>query len=132
MLPPTILIKDLAEMFESVLRDNNKTRRNNQVVKNLLKSENIQVNLSTFSIFVHSQNFAFVFFLFFLVKVREQQIKARAPLIKIEEDRICPVCKRMLGLSAFARYPNGVTVHFVCCRDRSVCPVTGTNFKDAK
>jgi hypothetical protein len=29
---------------------------------------------------------------------------------------------------AFARYPNGVVVHYKCMADRTVCPVTGTKF----
>jgi len=24
--------------------------------------------------------------------------------------------------SAFARYPNGVIVHYYCCKDETVCP----------
>lgn len=27
-----------------------------------------------------------------------------------------------LSFSAFARYPNGVVVHYFCCKDRTVCP----------
>lgn len=27
-----------------------------------------------------------------------------------------------LCFSAFARYPNGVVVHYFCCKDRNVCP----------
>lgn len=44
-----------------------------QVVRNLLKSENLQV--------------------------REQLIKARARTIKITEERMCPVCNKRLGES---------------------------------
>ena len=25
-------------------------------------------------------------------------------------------------LSAFARYPNGIIVHYYCCKDRRICP----------
>src|SRR5690349_12047838 len=50
------------------VQENNANRRNNQVVKNLLKSENLQV--------------------------REQLVRARSRLIKITADRMCPVCNR--------------------------------------
>ena len=32
------------------------------------------------------------------------------------------------GNAVFARYPNGVVVHFSCMRDKSVCPVTQQRF----
>ena len=35
------------------------------------------------------------------------------------------------GKAAFALYPNGVVVHFGCCKDKHVCPVSGTRFADA-
>lgn len=28
----------------------------------------------------------------------------------------------LFSFSAFARYPNGVVVHYFCCKDRTVCP----------
>lgn len=42
LLPEDIKIKDLP-VFENVLRDYTSQRRTNQIVKNLLKSENLQV-----------------------------------------------------------------------------------------
>ncbi len=43
LLPSSTAISQLFPVFEAALRNNSKTRRNNQVVKNLLKSENLQV-----------------------------------------------------------------------------------------
>jgi len=88
LLPPSISIKDLYPFFESVLRDITKNRRNNQVIKNLLKSENLQI--------------------------REQLIKDRSHVIKITDERTCPVCTKRLGTSVFPCYVNGVVVHYMC------------------
>jgi len=101
-LPHTTPISDLFKIFELVLRDHSATRRNNQVVRSLLKSENIQV--------------------------QEDLVKSRARMIKIGDDRVCQVCNKRLGNSVFANYPNGTTVHYICCKDKNVCPVTGTRF----
>jgi len=87
LLPANIPIKELYPFFESVLRDITKNRRNNQVIKNLLKSENLQI--------------------------REQLIKDRSHVIKITEDRSCPVCTKRLGTSVSC-YINGVVVHYMC------------------
>lgn len=72
-------------------------RYNNQVVKNLLKSEHLQV--------------------------QEQLIHYRSRRVVIDADRTCPVCNKRIGTSVFACYPNGVVVHYICCKDRNVCPV---------
>jgi len=103
LLPPSTPISNLFTVFEAALRNNSKTRRNNQVVKNLLKSENLQI--------------------------REQLIRARSKVIKINDGTMCPVCSKRLGQSVFACYPNGIVVHYICSKgDRFVCPVTGTKF----
>lgn len=106
LLMPTIPLQDLMLYLEAVLRENTKNRRNNQVVKNLLKTESHQV--------------------------RFQHMKARSRAVKIYEGRLCPVCNKRLGTSVFACYPNGVVVHFICFKDKSVCPVTGTRFQSEK
>jgi len=102
LLPPNTPVGQLYDLIESVIRNNTKNRRNNQVVKNLLKSESLQV--------------------------RDRLIQARSKSVKIYEDRMCPVCTKRLGNSAFACYPNGVIVHYSCFRDKFVCPHTGTVF----
>nr|6ZE9_A Chain A, Vam6/Vps39-like protein [Homo sapiens]6ZE9_B Chain B, Vam6/Vps39-like protein [Homo sapiens]6ZE9_C Chain C, Vam6/Vps39-like protein [Homo sapiens] len=30
---------------------------------------------------------------------------------------VCMVCKKKIGNSAFARYPNGVVVHYFCSKE---------------
>ena len=49
LLPPNTPISQLNLALQSVLRYNSQKRRNNQIVKNLLKSENFQVSLFLFS-----------------------------------------------------------------------------------
>eukprot|EP01113_Clastostelium_recurvatum_P023907 TRINITY_DN2852_c0_g1_i2.p1 TRINITY_DN2852_c0_g1~~TRINITY_DN2852_c0_g1_i2.p1 ORF type:complete len:622 (+),score=131.51 TRINITY_DN2852_c0_g1_i2:148-1866(+) len=88
LLPSALPIAQLQPFFEAVLRDTTRTKRNNQVVKNLLKSEKQQIH--------------------------EQLIRARSRVIKVTDDRICPVCNKRLGNSVFACHPNGVVVHFMC------------------
>jgi len=41
---------------------------------------------------------------------------------------MCPVCSKRLGQSVFACYPNGIVVHYICSKDRFICPVTNTVF----
>lgn len=103
MLPANVPIKQMYFYFESVLRDRAEKKRNNQVVAALLKSENLQV--------------------------RERSIASKSRSVRINEDRLCPVCNRHIsGVSAIAVYPNGTVVHFGCLTDRNCCPVTGTQF----
>ncbi|KAL6054782.1 Vam6/Vps39-like protein [Balamuthia mandrillaris] len=104
LLPPSCSIKQLAPFFLNVIRDCTKRRRDKLVTQNLLKLEKLQVNDEL----IHAKS---------------------AHVIKVTEERTCPVCHKRLGLSAFARYPNNVVVHYNCCKDRHVCPVTGTRFK---
>jgi Vam6/Vps39-like protein vacuolar protein sorting-associated protein 39 len=98
------LIMDIivAKSKECVLRCMAEKRRNNQVVSNLLKTEQL--------------------------KVHENYIKATSRSIMISEDNKCPVCNWPIGDSAFACYPNGVVVHYRCCSDKFVCPVTKRRF----
>ncbi|XP_022091314.1 vam6/Vps39-like protein [Acanthaster planci] len=100
MLPETIQVSDVCGFLEGVLETKAKHRRNNQILKSLFFSENLQV--------------------------REQHIHYQSQKCVITEERNCPVCKKRMGNSAFARYPNGVVVHYYCAKDRSVCPVEPT------
>jgi len=102
LMPADTPVRDLEPFFEAVLRENSQQRRHNQIVKNLLKTENLQV--------------------------REQLIKSRSHMFKVTEDRMCQVCHRRLGDSVPACYPNGTVVHFMCCKDRSFDPVTNQSF----
>eukprot|EP00741_Cyanophora_paradoxa_P008892 tig00001408_g8608.t1 len=52
--------------------------------------------------------------------------------VTVEPHRTCPVCGKRIGTAVFALYPNRSTlVHYSCCRDRSVDPVTGHNYGGA-
>jgi len=99
LLPLNTQVTELYPVFQAVLRDNTSTRRNNQIIKNLLRSENLTI--------------------------REQLIRLRSRFTKISEDRMCPVCNKRLGSSVFALYPNGVVVHFICCKNKTIDPITG-------
>ena len=101
LLPSNTPVTQLFPVFEAALRTNSKNRRNNQVIKSLLKSENLQVIILKIIMLIFYQ-------------IREQLIAARSGIIKITDNTICPVCSKKLGLSVFASYPNGVTVHYNC------------------
>eukprot|EP01132_Coremiostelium_polycephalum_P005017 gene5017-6246_t len=89
LLPLNIPIDELYPFFESVIRDNTKTKRDNQIIKNIFKAEHI--------------------------KIKEELIHLRAGVIKITDELNCPVCgKKFLGTQAFAAQPNGTAVHYSC------------------
>ncbi|EFA76752.1 tetratricopeptide-like helical domain-containing protein [Heterostelium album PN500] len=93
LLPLSIPINQLYPFFEAVIRDNTKTKRDNQIIKNLLKAEH--------------------------VKIKEELINLRSGVIKITDDLICPFCnKRFVGTNAFAAQPNGIAVHYVCFQNQ--------------
>lgn len=104
LLPSDLPIFQMYEYFEAVLRNLAEKKRNNQVISQLLRSENLQI--------------------------REDMINETSTPIKMDEDTDCPVCGRSIpGSSAFARYPNGTVVHYGCCKeDYYVCPKTGVRF----
>jgi hypothetical protein len=89
--------------FHKMLRTHVAKRRHLQVMKNLCRSENLQVQDK------------------FIV----EQMRA----VKINNGRTCPVCNKKIRESAFACYPNDVVVHYYCMKNNtSVCPVTHRNF----
>eukprot|EP00479_Gromia_sphaerica_P012202 TRINITY_DN6329_c0_g1_i1.p1 TRINITY_DN6329_c0_g1~~TRINITY_DN6329_c0_g1_i1.p1 ORF type:complete len:185 (+),score=34.41 TRINITY_DN6329_c0_g1_i1:334-888(+) len=102
LLPEETPIKDVVEYFQAVLSFNSQKLRGNQIVKNLLRADNLQV--------------------------QENVRGTRSATVMIEDDTQCPRCSKRIGNSAFARYPNGIVVHYICCDDKYICPVTGRNF----
>jgi len=103
LLPDGVAIADLMKYFEAVLRCHTEQKRRVQIMKNIGRSENLQV--------------------------QEQVIGERKRMVRIKSDRICPVCKKRIGASsAFVCYPNGIVTHYVCAKNVNVCPITGTNF----
>ncbi|XP_078593471.1 vam6/Vps39-like protein isoform X1 [Branchiostoma floridae x Branchiostoma japonicum] len=97
MLPSGTQIKDICSFLENVLEEKAMQKRNMQVLKSLLYAEHLQV--------------------------QEQRMFYQSSKCIITEEKMCRVCKKKIGNSAFARYPNGVIVHYFCCKDRNVCPV---------
>jgi Vam6/Vps39-like protein vacuolar protein sorting-associated protein 39 len=71
LLPPNTSVHKLYPFFEAMLRDRTEVRHNNQVQKNLLKSETLQI--------------------------KERLFKERQRSIRVTEDRNCPVCGKRLG-----------------------------------
>jgi len=104
LLPDDTPVQKLANFLESALRSKTRERRELQVVKNLLKLENL--------------------------RVRDEKIKASSRVIKIYKGRLCPVCKKEIKGSVFTVYPgaNGAVVHYMCAKNKNICPVTGTDF----
>ncbi|XP_077997895.1 vam6/Vps39-like protein [Glandiceps talaboti] len=97
LLPTGTQIRKVCKFLECVLEDTSSRKRNNQILKSLLYSEHLQV--------------------------QEQRMYYQSSKCIITEEKMCRVCKKKIGNSAFARYPNGIIVHYYCCKDRNVCPV---------
>ncbi|KAM4542584.1 vam6/Vps39-like protein isoform 1-T1 [Odontesthes bonariensis] len=96
LLPANTQIREIRVFLESVLEEKAQMKRCNQVLKSLLQAE--------------------------FLRVQEERIFHQQVKCVITEEKTCRVCKKKIGNSAFARYPNGVVVHYFCCKDRSVCP----------
>lgn len=52
-----------------------------------------------------------------LFQVQEERILHQQVKCIITEEKVCMVCKKKIGNSAFARYPNGVVVHYFCSKE---------------
>ncbi|RUS27613.1 hypothetical protein BC938DRAFT_482993 [Jimgerdemannia flammicorona] len=81
MLPVTTRMDGLFPFFEKYVRETNKNRNMNLVVKNLLEAERLQVGDSV------------------ICSVQEQWVYYRSRAVKITEDRMCPQCNRRIGNS---------------------------------
>ncbi|CAJ0917901.1 unnamed protein product [Ranitomeya imitator] len=93
LLPANTQIREIQIFLEKVLEENAQKKRFNQVLKNLLHAE--------------------------FLRVQEERISHQQVKCVITEEKICSVCKKKIGNSAFARYPNGVVVHYFCAKDVS-------------
>ncbi|ESP01601.1 hypothetical protein LOTGIDRAFT_200189, partial [Lottia gigantea] len=91
LLPATTRIRDIVTYLENVMEHQASRRRQNQVLKSMLFAENLQI--------------------------QEQRIYHQGIKVNITDEKMCRVCKKRIGDSAFARYPNGVIVHYYCCKD---------------
>uniref|UniRef100_A0A674CP33 VPS39 subunit of HOPS complex n=1 Tax=Salmo trutta TaxID=8032 RepID=A0A674CP33_SALTR len=97
LLPANTQIREIRVFLESVLEEKAQRKRFDQVLKSLLQAE--------------------------FLRVQEERIFHQQVKCTISEEKTCRVCKKKMGNSAFARYPNGVVVHYFCCKDRGVCPI---------
>ncbi|KAI8096965.1 vacuolar sorting protein 39 domain 2-domain-containing protein [Halteromyces radiatus] len=88
ILPLNTPLQGLFPFFEKYIRESNRNRNKDHVVKNLLKAEQFQVE--------------------------EQLSFYRSRAVKITEDRMCPQCNKRIGNSVFAVFPNGAVVHYSC------------------
>ena len=96
MLPPQTKLKDISTFLTTVLKDKMQNKRSASVRKSLLYADHLQIY--------------------------EQKIYYQSTKCEINEERGCRMCHKRIGTSAFARYPNGVIVHYYCFKDRKVCP----------
>ncbi|XP_026141085.1 vam6/Vps39-like protein isoform X2 [Carassius auratus] len=96
LLPANTQIREIQVFLESVLEERAGRKRFDQVLKSLLQAE--------------------------FLRVQEERIFHQQVKCVITDEKTCRVCKKKIGNSAFARYPNGVVVHYFCCKDRGVCP----------
>jgi len=104
-LPEQTPLHLLNTYFEKLLREINQEKRNKQVLSNIQKCETM--------------------------KIRSELLKLRSRVVKITDETLCPVCNRRIGETAFAYYPNGTVIHYLCYKkleDKNVCPVTGERF----
>ncbi|KAG0335759.1 Vam6/Vps39-like protein [Podila horticola] len=88
LLPASTRIDQLFPFFEKSIRESNKAKHMDMIVKNLLKAERLQT--------------------------QEQLTFYRSRRVKITEDRMCPKCNKRIGNSVFAVFPDGVVVHYSC------------------
>lgn len=97
LVPACTEVKEIRAFLMSVLQEKMQHQRKNLVLKSLLYAEHLQVH--------------------------EQRVFYQSKKCVITEERACRVCHKRIGTSAFAMYPNGVIVHYYCCKDRRVCPI---------
>ncbi|KAG0231170.1 Vacuolar morphogenesis protein 6 [Actinomortierella wolfii] len=88
LLPPGTRVDQLYKFFEKSIRESNKAKHMDMIVKNLLQAEQLQM--------------------------QEQLTYYRSRRVKITEDRMCPRCNKRIGNSVFAVFPDGVVVHYSC------------------
>jgi len=66
------------------------------------------------------------------IKMKSSHMISQKARLLVTEDRLCQACRRPFNDPAVARYPNGVTTHIHCGRNKTVCPVTGHVFSSAE
>uniref|UniRef100_A0A8C5RF85 Vam6/Vps39-like protein n=1 Tax=Laticauda laticaudata TaxID=8630 RepID=A0A8C5RF85_LATLA len=91
LLPANTQISEIRIFLEKVLEENAQKKRFNQILKKLLHAE--------------------------FLRVQEERILHQQVKCIITEEKVCGVCKKKIGNSAFARFPNAVVVHYFCSKD---------------
>lgn len=95
MLPSdSIKCQNLTNFFEIMLKKLCKQQRYYQLLKHLTFQLNLQVHE---------------------LRIVKQQTK-----FVINEEKICVICNKRLGRSAYVRYPDGKIIHYGCCKDPSL------------
>jgi len=87
-LPPSTPLQALQPYFEKLLCHTVHQQRDEQITKQLLRAENLAV--------------------------KEHFLLASRGRVCVDSTSTCSRCNKKLGNSAFARYPNGAIVHYVC------------------
>lgn len=104
LLPEDAPLHIVKHVLKAIVKSSLQRKKQTQVKRNLYRSENL--------------------------KVKELWIHERSRRVKIDSSTMCMVCKKKLGTSAFATYPNGVVVHFHCSKDAlDIDPITGLQFR---
>lgn len=88
LLPADVPVAPLAEFFRCVLERKVERIRNGQVMKQLLKMENL--------------------------RVREQLSMKRKESVTVWSSQCCQSCGKKLGVGTFVRFPKGTLLHYSC------------------
>ncbi|KAL6220563.1 hypothetical protein ACLB2K_008319 [Fragaria x ananassa] len=100
LLPRETKLQNLLPFMGPLLRKSSEAYRNLSVIKSLRQSDNLQV--------------------------KEELYEQRKGVVKITSDSVCSLCRKKIGTSVFAVYPNGSTiVHFVCFKDSQSIKAVG-------
>ena len=96
LLAVSTTVQQVSLLLTNVFQEKMQQKRNSHVLKSLLQAEHLQI--------------------------QEQRIHHESKKCTMTDERACRVCHKRIGTSAFAMYPNGVVVHYYCCKDRRTCP----------
>ncbi|PRQ47573.1 putative vacuolar sorting protein 39/Transforming growth factor beta receptor-associated domain 1 [Rosa chinensis] len=100
LLPRGTKLQNMLPFMGPLLRKSSEAYRNLSVIKSLRQSDNLQV--------------------------KEELYEKGKGVVKITSDSMCSLCRKKIGTSVFAVYPNMSTiVHFVCFRDSQSMKAVG-------
>jgi hypothetical protein len=90
MCPEEVSVNDVLPYFDALLTENEARRKEQKIQAALWKQEN--------------------------QRVREMLCREQARLVRVMPEKNCSVCKKRIGTSVFAVYPNNDIVHFSCIK----------------